>query len=136
MSQKVLALPHSQKPSTAMSALAPLSLLTDLPRVSPLSSCSSCSTLSFEHISVKNEAVRSLMLSSLRVGKPPLLQDKACSTVNLLPHTHSVGSSLGIQPYRRAMASRKVFFTVYIAQCTQVRLRTFVYVVTVRTGMY
>ena len=90
-----------------MSALALLSLLADLPRVSPLSSCNSGSTLTFEHTSVNSEAVRSLMLLCLRVGKPPLLQDKACSTVNLLRHTHSVGSSLGIQPYRRAIASQK-----------------------------
>ena len=40
-------------------------------------------------------------------GKPPLAQDRACSTEREAPQTHFGGSLSGVQPYRRVRASWK-----------------------------
>ena len=43
------------------------------------------------HTSDKRLAVRSLISLCLIDGKPPLGQDKTCSTENWAPHSHSMG---------------------------------------------
>ena len=65
------------------------------------------STPTLEHTSVKREAVMVLILLCKKFGEPSLLQERACSVVKGLPHTHSTGMSLGIQPCWRAKASQR-----------------------------
>ena len=57
------------------------------------------------HTSVRRVAVRSRISLCLIDGKPPLAQDKACSTEKKAPQTHFEGSLFGVQPYRSARAS-------------------------------
>ena len=52
-----------------------------------------------------NIVVRSLTSLCLRDGKPPLGQDRACSTENREPQEQLVGTLAGCQPYLRARAS-------------------------------
>ena len=69
--------------------------------------CSSGSMHTSLHTYVSIWAVRSRISLYLIVGKPPLAQESACSTVKLLPHSHFRGCLDGVQPYRRASASWK-----------------------------
>ena len=49
-----------------------------------------------------------MFLSSLclRIGKPPWLQLRACSTLNCFPHAQVVGNLSGFHPYLRHSPSR------------------------------
>ena len=49
---------------------------------------------------MSNEAVMSLISLCLTVGKPPLAQDSAWSTVKAWPHSHLVGNFDGVQQGR------------------------------------
>ena len=59
------------------------------------------------HTSVRRVAVRSLISLCLIDGKPPLAQDRACSTEKVEPQAHLAGNLSGVQPYRSARASWK-----------------------------
>ena len=95
-----------QKPFTAMSNLAPSWVLVELRlKVSVDRGCMSGSVMTSCHTSVSRLAVRSL-ISCRRIGKPPLEQVKAWSTVNLAPHSQFEGVRLNGQPYLRASAAQ------------------------------
>ena len=51
--------------------------------------------------------MRSLISLCLRIGKPPLGHDRACSTEKVVPHSQLDGILLGGHPYLSAIASRK-----------------------------
>ena len=55
--------------------------------------------------SVMTLAVKSLSSLCLKVGRPPVGQHRAWSTVKDLPHTHLVGRCDGCRLYRRHKAS-------------------------------
>ena len=57
------------------------------------------------HTSVRRVAVRSHTSLCLIDGKPPLAQERACSTEKKAPQAHFVGILAGGQPYRSARAS-------------------------------
>ena len=57
------------------------------------------------HTSVRRVAVKSPISLCLNDGKPPLAQDRVCSTEKEAPQTHFEGSLSGVQPYRSASAS-------------------------------
>ena len=59
------------------------------------------------HTSVRRVAVRFLISLCLIEGKPPLAQDRACSTEKVEPQAHLAGNLSGVQPYRNARASWK-----------------------------
>ena len=69
--------------------------------------CSSGSMRTSLHTSVSKWAVKSQISLCLIVGKPPLAQESACSTVKLLPHSHFRGCLDGFQPYHGTSASWK-----------------------------
>ena len=52
-------------------------------------------------------AVKFLISLCLIDGKPPLVQERACSTERVEPQSHLAGSLSGVQPYRSAKASWK-----------------------------
>ena len=77
--------------------------------VAPISSSSVTGSVHTSlHTSVRRVAVRSHISLCLIDGKPPLAQDRACSTEKEAPQAHFDGSLSGVQPYRRARASWKV----------------------------
>ena len=59
------------------------------------------------HTSVRRVAVRSLISLCLIDGKPPLAQDRACSTEKVEPQAHLAGNLSGVQPYRSVRSSWK-----------------------------
>ena len=59
------------------------------------------------HTSVRRVAVRFFISLCLIEGKPPLAQDRACSTEKVEPQAHLTGNLSGVQPYRNARASWK-----------------------------
>ena len=75
-------------------------------KVSVDKGCRSGFVLTSWHTSVSKLAVRSLISLGPRIGKPPLVQVKAWSIVNLVPHSQFEGVRLKDQPYLRAIASR------------------------------
>ena len=82
--------PPPQTPFAAMSSRAP-----------------ACELAVALHTSVRRVAVRSRISLCLIDGKPPLAQDRACSTEKEAPQAHFDCSLSGVQPYRRARASWK-----------------------------
>ena len=56
---------------------------------------------------MRRVAVRFLISLCLIEGKPPLAQDRACSTEKVEPQAHLAGNLSGVQPYRNARASWK-----------------------------
>ena len=60
--------------------------------------------------SVIRLAVRSLTSLWRSVGEKTFGQDRACSTVKLVPHGQVEGVCSGCQPYLRDMASLKAHF--------------------------
>ena len=76
-------------------------------RCSPVIGCKCGSMQTSLHTSDKRLAVKSLISLCLIDGKPPLGQDKTCSTENWVPHSHSMGMREGSQPYLKHRASRK-----------------------------
>ena len=56
---------------------------------------------------MRRVAVKFLISLCLIEGKPPLAQDKACSTENVEPQAQLAGILSGVQPYRSAKASWK-----------------------------
>ena len=90
-----------QKPFAAMSVMHHLG---SLQRHLPTSHLSQAVSLAPCKISTMRVACK-LHTSLCRIeGNPPLVQDRACSTENLLPQTHVEGISDGVQPYQRARA--------------------------------
>ena len=97
-----------QNPFAAMSSRAPSWWLAVAPvRISLGTGCRPGSMHTSWHTSVSRVAVRLRISLCLIKGNPPLAQDRACSTENLLPQAHFGGISDGVQPYLRARASWK-----------------------------
>ena len=76
-------------------------------RCSPVIGCKYGSIQKSLHTSDKRLAARSLISLLFIDGKPPLGQDKTCSTENWVPHSHSMEMREGSQPYFKHRASRK-----------------------------
>ena len=93
-----------------MSALAPSSLITPRPRRSPVmgSSCGSMVTSLVTSFSVMAKV--SLISLWRWYMKPPLGQDKACSTENFVPHAQILGRCLSCQRYLIAIESKNSLF--------------------------
>ena len=72
---------------------------------SPDRGCSSGSVLTLWHTSLRRSTVTSLILLWYNDRKPPHGQLREWSTVNCLPHTHSVARCPGCHPYRKHRAS-------------------------------
>ena len=97
-----------QTPLADTSNLAPSWLLAEAPLSwSGVTGCKSGSTHTSLHTSVSRESVMSWISLCLRDGKPPFAQESACSTLNLLPHSHLEGRRDGVQPYHTVRASWK-----------------------------
>lgn len=105
-SRKVLSKRPPQNPFTAMSSLAPSAVLeVALVRASPVSGCRLGSIITSWHTSVSTEAVTSRISLWWMVGKPPLGQERTCSTVKEFPQAQSMGIRDGVHPYLSANAS-------------------------------
>jgi len=70
-----------------------------------LTGCNSGSTHTWEQTSVSKVAVRSLTSVCRKEGKPPLEQDKTCSTEKVTPQAQNEGEGRGGHPYLKASAS-------------------------------
>ena len=76
---------------------------------SPVSGCRLGSIMTSWHTSVSRPAVMSHDTLLWRmVGKPPLGQERACSTVKVVLQAQSMGIHDGVHPYLSASASVKV----------------------------
>ena len=92
----------------AISSLAPSSVLVAASvKLFPSMARKSGSTLTSWRTSVRSDAVRCLSSSCGSIGKPPLLQDKECSTEEVEPQEQLEGRRDGCQPYLKAKASWK-----------------------------
>ena len=86
-----------QKPSAAISNLAPSCLLADAPdSASPVMGCRCGSMATLWQTSAMRLAVKSLVSLCRIDGKPPFAHDNACSTEKLVPQEHVVGMLLGL----------------------------------------
>ena len=107
-SKKVLSKVPPQNPFAAMSSRAPSWRLAEAPvKVLFDTGCNPGSIHTSWHTSVSKVAVRLRISLCLIEGNPPLAQDRACSTENLLPQVQIDGISDGVQLYLRAKASWK-----------------------------
>ena len=81
-----------------------------LVRASPVSGCRLGFIMTSWHTSesVSREAVTSRISLWRMVGKPPLGQERACSTVKVFPQAQSMGIRDGVHPFLSANASVKV----------------------------
>ena len=97
-------LPHI--PLVQMSSLTPCCELAVAPvRCSVVTGCRSGSMQTSMHTSASRLAVRSQISLCLIGGKPPLVQESACSRVNPLWQKHLDSNLEGVHPYLRAIAS-------------------------------
>ena len=97
-----------QTPFADTSSLAPSCVLAVAPdSCSGVTGCRLGSMHTSLQASVRRFAVRSRISLCRKVGKPPLLQDRACSTVRVLSQSHFGGRLDGVHPYLRARASWK-----------------------------
>ena len=99
-SRKVLSNRPPQNSFTAMSSLA-LSALLEAPlvRVSPASGCRLDSIMMSWHTWVSRPAVTSRIPLWRMMGKPPLRQKRASSTVKVVQQAQSIGIHDGVHPY-------------------------------------
>ena len=97
-----------QTPFADTSSLAPSCVLAVAPdSCSGVTGCRLGSMHTSLQASVRRFAVRSRISLCRKVGKPPFLQDRACSTVKVLSQSHFEGRLDGVHPYLRARASWK-----------------------------
>ena len=107
MSKNALSNLPPQKPLAAMSSLELSSVaVLRVVNVSPERGCKRGSTLTSWQTSVRRSAMRSRTSLCRQMVTPPVGHESACSMVKVVPHTHSLGRSCGIQLYLRQSASQ------------------------------
>ena len=75
--------------------------------VSPERGCRRGSTLTSWQTSVRRSTIRSRTSLCRHMVTPPVGHERVCSVEKVVPHTHSLGRSGGVQLYLRHSASRK-----------------------------
>ena len=98
-------------PQNSLAAMSSLELssvaVLRVVKVSPERGCRRGSTLTSWQTSVRRCAIRSRTSLCRHMVTPPEGHDRACSVEKVVPHTHSLGRSGGVQLYLRHSASRK-----------------------------